>query len=89
MIARGLLQAGGRVVSVLRLLRRVRSRHENFWMGQTLVSCSSHLGLDWVAKATQVGRLRRSTSWPFKSRWMRVIMKPRQPSIFPSVFHTR
>src|SRR6266508_3049439 len=66
------LNAGGRVVRVLRLLRSVSSRQENFWIGQTLVSCSSHLGFDWVSKATHVGRFRRSTSCPSASRWRRV-----------------
>jgi hypothetical protein len=34
---------------VLRLRRKVRSRQENFWIGQTLVSCASQSGLDWVS----------------------------------------
>lgn len=74
-----------RVDSVLRLLRSVRSRQENFWIGQTLVSCSSQSGLDWDLKATQEGSTRRSPV----SRKTRVTMKPRHPSILPSASQAR
>src|SRR6266849_5859908 len=53
------LKSGGRVALVLRLFRSVRSRQENFWIGQTLVSCSSQSGFDCVSKATHVGRIRQ------------------------------
>ena len=60
-----------------------------FLIGQTLVSCSSQSGLDWVLKAAQAGRMRRSISLPSSARWMRVIMKPRQSLISSSVRHAR
>src|SRR4051794_8532735 len=80
-----LARKGARTCNVLRLRRKVRSRQENFWIRQTLVSCSSNFGLDWVLKATHAGNSRRSSV----SRLMRVIMKPRQSLILPSVFHAR
>src|SRR6266567_3558401 len=82
------LKSGARTSVVSRERRKVRSRQLNFWIGQTLVSCSSHFGLDCVLNAAQAGRIRLVTC-PAVSVWIRVIMKPRQSSIFPSVCQAR
>jgi hypothetical protein len=62
------LKSGGRTVVVSRERRSVKSRQLNFWIGQTLVSCSFQSGFDCVLKAAHAGRMRRSTSLLSSSR---------------------